>query len=85
MTTLNEANPSRSALPVLDISRFHGREREAFVAELRHVLHDHGFFYLTGHGVEQAFIDDVIAASKKVLRASNGREAEDRDDQVTAF
>jgi isopenicillin N synthase-like dioxygenase len=50
---------------VLDISRFHGREREAFVAELRHVLHDHGFFYLTGHGVEQAFIDDVIAASKR--------------------
>ena len=65
MTALNDANPSGSALPVLDISRFHGREREAFVAELRHVLHDHGFFYLTGHGVEQAFIDDVIAASKR--------------------
>lgn len=65
MTALNDANPSGSALPVLDISQFHGRERDAFVAELRHVLHDHGFFYLTGHGVEQAFIDDVIAASKR--------------------
>jgi isopenicillin N synthase-like dioxygenase len=54
-------------LPVLDASRFHGSptERAAFVADLRGILHDHGFFYLTGHGVPQALIDRLVAASKK--------------------
>ena len=55
-----------TGLPGLDIRRFHGSpgDRAAFVAELRHVLHDHGFFYLTGHGVPQALIDRLVAASK---------------------
>lgn len=48
-------------------SRFYGgpAEREGFVRELTRVLHDHGFFYLTGHGVPQSLIDDVLAASKR--------------------
>lgn len=53
-------------LPVLDASRFHGSptERAAFVADLRAILHDHGFFYLTGHGVPQTLIDGLVAAAK---------------------
>ncbi|MDT3380085.1 2-oxoglutarate and iron-dependent oxygenase domain-containing protein [Labrys neptuniae] len=54
-------------LPTVDFSRFYGAppEREAFIKELTGVLHDHGFFYMTGHGVPQSLIDDVLAASKR--------------------
>lgn len=53
-------------LPFVDISRFHAGpdERAQFIADLRRVLHDHGFFYLTGHGVDPKLVADVIAASK---------------------
>ena len=62
MTVSETAN-----LPVLDASRFHGTptERAAFIAELRGILHDHGFFYLTGHGVPQSLIDGLVAGAKK--------------------
>jgi hypothetical protein len=54
-------------LPTIDFSRFYGSadERAGFIKELTRVLHDHGFFYLTGHGVPQSLIDDVLAASKR--------------------
>jgi isopenicillin N synthase-like dioxygenase len=43
---------SRSAtLPVIDISRFRGPGRDAFLAGLRVAAHEVGFFYVTGHGV----------------------------------
>ncbi len=50
-----------------DISRFHGpaQERQAFIDDLKVILHDHGFFYLTGHGVDPKLIADVVAASKR--------------------
>ncbi|MDK1493936.1 2-oxoglutarate and iron-dependent oxygenase domain-containing protein [Sinorhizobium sp. 7-81] len=53
-------------LPLIDISRFHGgqEERARFVGELRKRLHDHGFFYLTGHGVAPKLIAGVLAISK---------------------
>ncbi len=56
-----------AALPTLDFSRFAGGadERAAFVRELTSVLHDHGFFYLTGHGVPQDLIDEVLSVSKR--------------------
>lgn len=56
-----------ATLPTVDLSRFHGSpdERAAFVADLRKILHDHGFFYLTGHGVGQTLIDDVVATAKR--------------------
>ncbi len=59
--------PDTASLPVLDASRFHGSlaERAAFVADLRGILYDHGFFYLTGHGLPQELIDGLIAASQK--------------------
>jgi isopenicillin N synthase-like dioxygenase len=58
-------NPVAAALPTLDFSRFHGPDREAFVADLLSVLHDHGFFYMTGHGVDPTLIEDVRAAARR--------------------
>lgn len=54
-------------LPLLDLSQFNGtpEQREAFIANLRHTLHDYGFFYLTGHGVDAELIRNVIATSKR--------------------
>lgn len=54
-------------LPLLDISRYNGNpaERKEFIDELRRTLHDHGFFYLTGHGVDPKLISDVVATAKR--------------------
>lgn len=62
-----QANPVPGSLPIVDLSRFHGSESEraAYVAELRTVLHDHGFFYLTGHGVDPKLIADVVVTAKR--------------------
>ncbi|WP_237153931.1 isopenicillin N synthase family dioxygenase [Oryzibacter oryziterrae] len=59
--------PQTFTLPILDISRFHKgeAERRLFLSDLRRILHDHGFFYLQGHGVAQSLIDDVLATSKR--------------------
>lgn len=53
-------------LPVLDFSRFGDpATRDGLVAELREVLHDHGFFYLRGHGIPDALIDGLKAATRR--------------------
>ncbi|SCX22490.1 2-oxoglutarate-dependent ethylene/succinate-forming enzyme [Agrobacterium sp. DSM 25558] len=54
-------------LPILDLLRFNAspESRTEFVADLRRVLHDHGFFYLVGHGVPPELIADVFAAAKR--------------------
>ncbi|OBZ94973.1 2-oxobutyrate oxidase [Pararhizobium polonicum] len=54
-------------LPILDLSRFNAspESRSEFVADLRRVLHDHGFFYLVGHGVPPELIADVFAVAKR--------------------
>lgn len=54
-------------LPTLDFSRFQGsvETREVFLAALRQALHDHGFFYLTGHGVDPVLIAEVTAAARR--------------------
>lgn len=53
-------------LPLLDLSRFNGsaEERDSFIEELRRTLHEHGFFYLTGHGVDPKLVEDVVATAK---------------------
>lgn len=54
-------------LPTLDIARLRGtaEERAAVAADLRTILHEHGFFYLSGHGVDPALIAETLAASKR--------------------
>ena len=58
---------AQQGLPFIDISRLHGSqdEKERFAADLREVLHKHGFFYLTGHGVDPALIEKVLSVSRR--------------------
>ncbi|MBB5575649.1 MULTISPECIES: isopenicillin N synthase family dioxygenase [Rhizobium] len=67
MTTHLQPANEQLALPVIDLSRFHGPadDRDAFVAELRRTLFDHGFFYLIGHGVDPGLVSSVIDLSKR--------------------
>ncbi len=56
-----------SALPVLDISRLEAEPagRADFLAELRRTTHDLGFFYLTGHGIDPALIQQMLTLSRR--------------------
>lgn len=58
---------SQKSLPILDLRRFapDHPERADALAELRDVAHTFGFFYLTGHGIPQEEIDQVLALSKR--------------------
>jgi isopenicillin N synthase-like dioxygenase len=55
------------ALPMLDMSRLdQGAEpAAAFGGELRDVMHEVGFFYLTGHGISPALIDELFEVSRR--------------------
>jgi isopenicillin N synthase-like dioxygenase len=52
-------------LPNLDLSRVDGPDRGAFLTELRETAHTVGFFYLSGHGVEQTLIDAMLAQARR--------------------
>lgn len=56
-----------AGLPTLDFSQFRGPPpvRQVFLAALREALHEHGFFYLTGHGVDPDLIGEVTAAARR--------------------
>ncbi|MDR3375344.1 MAG: 2-oxoglutarate and iron-dependent oxygenase domain-containing protein [Ancalomicrobiaceae bacterium] len=59
------------ALPIVDLSRAQSADaatRAAFFGDLRKTLHDHGFFYLTGHGVDQKLVENVLATSKRFFK-----------------
>lgn len=59
-----------TALPVLDIAGFRtdpdSAEGQRFVAELRAICHEVGFFYLSGHGVAPE-LDAAIDAQARAL------------------
>lgn len=69
MLTYQPAEPALStpSLPVLDFSHFHAAEpaRQAFLDQLRRAAHEIGFFYLTGHGIDPALQQQVLAVSRQ--------------------
>ncbi len=54
-------------LPILDFRRFDGGapEREGFLKDLREAARGPGFFYLTGHGIPQPLIEDILHLSRR--------------------
>jgi isopenicillin N synthase-like dioxygenase len=58
---------SLDSLPILDMSALDkGADvADAFRDRLRDVMHDVGFFYLTGHGVPQDLTDDILNISRR--------------------
>jgi isopenicillin N synthase-like dioxygenase len=54
-------------IPQLDLSGFDagGSARAAFLADLRAAAHDVGFFYLVGHGIEPALLDDLLDLTRR--------------------
>jgi len=58
---------SPEALALIDFRRFDGdaNQRAAFLRDLRDAARGPGFFYLTGHGIPQALIDDVLRLSRR--------------------
>ena len=60
----NRACQSGEMLPVLDLAQA-GDDVAGFRADLLAATHEYGFFYLTGHGVPQRQIDDVLAVSRR--------------------
>jgi isopenicillin N synthase-like dioxygenase len=52
-------------LPTLDLRRFAGPDRMAFLAELRRTAREIGFFYVTGHGVPEAVPQAVLDAARR--------------------
>ncbi|MDX8481950.1 2-oxoglutarate and iron-dependent oxygenase domain-containing protein [Mesorhizobium sp. VK24D] len=66
---------SADAIPVLDFSGYQADpdSRRQFLEELRRAARDVGFFYLSGHGVPQSLIDDVLGASRRFRFAGRGQ------------
>jgi isopenicillin N synthase-like dioxygenase len=58
---------TRAALPTLDLQRFEsgGRAKSAFLRDVRGAAREFGFFYLTGHGIEDRLTRDVLALSRR--------------------
>lgn len=58
---------STDTLPVLDFSRFAAGEaqRQDFLEDLAQAARETGFFYLTGHGIAQSLIDQVLSLSRR--------------------
>jgi isopenicillin N synthase-like dioxygenase len=61
-----------SSLPILDLSELDGGQDAAvrFRERLRDVTHEVGFFYLVGHGIDQALIDRVLDVSRRFFDLS---------------
>jgi isopenicillin N synthase-like dioxygenase len=69
---MNMGGAKWTALPVLDISRLNKgpAESAAFLLELRETAHDLGFFYLSGHGIDEGLVGQVLALSKRFFALS---------------
>src|SRR5689334_10626722 len=56
-----------TALPVLDLVRLDAgpAEKQALLTELRATAHDIGFFYVSGHGINDGLIEQVRALARR--------------------
>jgi isopenicillin N synthase-like dioxygenase len=54
-------------LPILDFRRYAavGGDRASFLDDLRAAAREFGFFYLSGHGVDDALIENALALSRR--------------------
>lgn len=61
-----------TTLPIIDFSLAQGTDEERFELreQLRRVTHEIGFFYLTGHGIDQKFIDEFVKTSREFFALS---------------
>ncbi|GAB2818961.1 2-oxoglutarate and iron-dependent oxygenase domain-containing protein [Alpinimonas psychrophila] len=59
--------PTTTTLPVIDLSLLAGSEADVreFREELRRATHEVGFFYLIGHGIPTAVIDNMMEVSRQ--------------------
>ena len=57
-------------LPTLDLRRFAGPDRAAFLAELRRTAREIGFFYVTGHDVPDDLPGAVLDAARRFFALS---------------
>ncbi len=54
------------ALPVIDLTRYRqSSDKAAFLAELRRVCREVGFFYLTGHGISHSAQQQILQLSRQ--------------------
>lgn len=60
------------SLPILDLSLLDsGAEGEQrFLEQLRQATHEVGFFYLVGHGIDRALIDDILDVARRFFDLS---------------
>lgn len=65
-----------AALPILDLGRLErdAATRAAFLEELRETAHHIGFFYVTGHGIEPAFIGTLLAEIRRFFDLPDGEK-----------
>ena len=65
-------------LPILNLKRHEAgpAERTALLEELRHTAHDVGFFYITGHGIDQTLIDQVGVQARAFFALPEQRKLE---------
>ncbi|MCM6778614.1 isopenicillin N synthase family oxygenase [Nocardia sp. CDC159] len=63
-------------LPLIDISRFRGPDREGFLTELRYAAHEVGFFYVVGHGVPEALTTRIFEVARQFFALALRRRLE---------
>ena len=66
--SLNPIRPDAPAeIPVIDLAAYLAGQpgaREQAAAALRHALENVGFYFVTGHGVDQALVDAAFDAAR---------------------
>jgi glycine/D-amino acid oxidase-like deaminating enzyme len=67
--------PMVTLLPILDLGEADA-DPTSFRTALRKAAHRHGFFYLTGHGVPAAQVDEGVTTGSAVLRAARATNNE---------